>query len=193
MLSLPPGLRGAFKRPFGPVYTDAAALLDDAGRPVIAVGDVVSYHLRAAGHRPAVAVIDGRTEREAVDDGIREALSDPERRRDVANPPGTLSEPLLCALADVAAEFGGGADAEGGGAVTIVVDGEEDLATLPAVLVAPIGATVVYGQPGDGMVRVAVTADAKAEMRSLLERMDGDVAGALAALGVDGPAGVAGN
>jgi hypothetical protein len=43
------------------------------------------------------------------------------------------------------------------------------------------------------MVRVAVTADAKAEMRSLLDRMDGDVAGALAALGVDGPAGAAGN
>ena len=185
MLSLPSELRGAFKRPFGPVYTDATALLADAGRPVIAVGDVVSYHLRTAGHRPAVAVIDGRTEREAVDDGIREALSNPERRRDVANPPGTLEEPLLRALADVAVESAA--------PVTIVVDGEEDLATLPAVLVAPIGATVVYGQPGEGMVRVAVTTDAQAEMRSLLERMDGDVAGALAALGVDDPTGAAGN
>ena len=189
MLSLPSDLRSAFKQPFGPVYTDAAALLEDAGRPVIAVGDVVAYHLRTAGHRPAIAVIDGRTEREAVDDGIRETLSNPERRRDVANAPGTLSEPLLCALADVAAAFGGPDAAP----VTIVVDGEEDLATLPAVLVAPTGGTVVYGQPGVGMVRVAVTADAKAEMRSLLDRMDGDVAGALAALGVDGPAGAAGN
>jgi uncharacterized protein (UPF0218 family) len=52
------------------------------------------------------------------------------------------------------------------------------------VLVAPPGATVVYGQPGEGMVRVAVTSETKAEMRSLLERMDGDVDGALAALGV---------
>ncbi len=182
MLSLPSELRGAFKEPFGPVYADAAALLSDAGRPVIAVGDVVTHHLREAGHRPAVAVIDGRTEREAVDSEIREALSDPERRRDVENEPGTLGEPLLAALADAVA----GADVDTTpDPITIVVDGEEDLATLPAVLVAPTGSTVVYGQPGEGMVRVAVTDDAKTEMRSLLERMDGDVAGAVAALGVD--------
>ena len=180
MLSLPSELRDAFKQPFGPVYTDPAALLSDAGRPVIAVGDVVAYHLRAAGHSPAVAVIDGRTEREAVDAEVREALADPERRRDVANEPGTLGEPLLAALADAVADVDADADP-----ITIVVDGEEDLATLPAVLVAPTGSTVVYGQPGEGMVRVAVTSDTKAEMRSLLERMDGDVAGAVAALGVD--------
>jgi uncharacterized protein (UPF0218 family) len=180
MLSLPSELRGAFKEPLGPVYTDAAALLSDADRPILAVGDVVSYHLREAGHRPAVAVIDGRTEREAVDDEIRKVLSDPERRRDVANEPGTLGEPLLSALADAVADYDTDADP-----VTIVVDGEEDLATLPAVLAAPTGATVVYGQPGEGMVRVAVTADSKTEMRSLLERMDGDVAGALAVLGVE--------
>ena len=179
MLSLSSDLRSAFKRPFGPVYADAAALLSDAGRPVIAVGDVVTYHLRTAGHRPAVSVIDGRTEREAVDAEIREALSDPERRRDVANEPGRLGESLLVALADTVAAAGGDTDP-----ITVVVDGEEDLATLPAALVAPTGATVVYGQPGEGMVRVAVTDSSKREMRSLLERMDGDVAGALAALGV---------
>ncbi|GGI93975.1 hypothetical protein GCM10008995_00190 [Halobellus salinus] len=184
MLSLPPELRGAFKNPFGPVYTDPAALLSDAGRPVIAVGDVVAYHLRAAGHPPAVAVIDGRTEREAVTAEIREALSDPERRRDVANEPGTLGEPLLAALADAVA--GSAVDPEADvDPITVVVDGEEDLATLPAVLIAPIGSTVVYGQPGAGMVRVAVTPETKAEMRSLLERMDGDVSGAVSALGVD--------
>ena len=180
MLSLPSDLRGAFKEPLGRVYTDTAALLSDAGRPVIAVGDVVTYHLREAGHPPAVAVIDGRTEREAVDDEVREALSDPEPRLDVANDPGTLGEPLLAALADAI----GGADSDAD-PITIVVDGEEDLATLPAVLVAPVGATVVYGQPGEGMVRVAVTSETKTEMRSLLERMDGDVAGALAALGIE--------
>jgi len=179
MLSLPSALRDEFKEPLGPVYTDAAALLADAGRPVIAVGDVVTYHLRAAGHPPAVAVIDGRTEREAVADEIREALSDPDNRVEVANEPGTLGEPLLTALADAIDGHGSESDP-----VTVVVDGEEDLATLPAVLVAPTGATVVYGQPGEGMVRVAVTSETKAEMRSLLERMDGDVAGALTALGV---------
>jgi len=178
MLTLPDDVRGSFKDPFGPVYTDAAALLADAGRPVIAVGDVVTYHLRRAGHAPSVALVDGKTKREAVDAEIREALSDPDHRRDVENPPGALSESLLSTLAEAVA-----ADDP----ITIVVDGEEDLAALPAVLVAPVGATVVYGQPDEGMVRVDVTDDAKAEMRSLIERMNGDVAGALAALGVEPP------
>ena len=175
MLSLPSTLRDAFKEPFGPVYTDAAALLADAGRPVIAVGDVVTYHLLEAGHRPAVAVVDGRTEREAVDEEIREALSDPDITREVSNRPGTLGEPLLSALADAI---------DVPSPVTIVVDGEEDLATLPAVLVAPPGGTVVYGQPGEGMVAVAVTSETKAEIRSLFARLDGDVQGALDALEV---------
>ncbi|WP_144906489.1 GTP-dependent dephospho-CoA kinase family protein [Halobellus captivus] len=177
MLTLPKDLRGSFKDPLGPVYTDTEALLAEAGEPIIAVGDVVTYHLRRAGHSPSVAIVDGKTKREAVDAEIREALADPEHRRDVENPPGALSESLLATLAAAVA-----ADET----VTIVVDGEEDLAALPAVLIAPLGATVVYGQPDEGMVRVAVTEDAKAEMRSLIERMDGDVAGALAAMGVDG-------
>ncbi|WP_336021676.1 GTP-dependent dephospho-CoA kinase family protein [Halobellus salinisoli] len=176
MLTLPEDLRSAFKGPLGPVYTDAEALLADAGEPIIAVGDVVTYHLRRAGHAPSVAVVDGKTKREAVDAEIREALADPEHRRDVENPPGAISKALLAALAAAVAA------AE---PTTIVVDGEEDLAALPAVLVAPLGATVVYGQPDEGMVRVAVTEESKAEMRSLIERMDGDVAGALAAMGVD--------
>ena len=184
MLSLPSTLRSAFKQPFGPVYTDAAALLEDAGRPVIAVGDVVTHHLVGAGHNPAAAVVDGRTEREPVGEEVHRTLSDlpgtdpdsPGRRTEVANPPGTLVEPLLAALADAVADPD---------PVTVAVDGEEDLATLPAVLVTPTGGTVVYGQPGEGMVRVAVTPETKAEMRSLLERFDGDVAGALATLGVE--------
>ncbi|WP_049986374.1 GTP-dependent dephospho-CoA kinase family protein [Halobellus rufus] len=177
MLTLPDDLRGSFKDPLGPLYTDTEALLADAGRPIIAVGDVVTYHLRRAGHRPSVAIVDGKTKREAVDAEIREALADPEHRRDVENPAGALSEAMLAALADAVATEE---------PVTIVVDGEEDLAALPAVLVAPLGATVVYGQPDEGMVRVAVTEESKAEMRALIERMDGDVAGALAAMGVDG-------
>jgi len=176
MLTLPDDLRGSFKEPLGPLYTDAAALLADAGRPIIAVGDVVTYHLRRAGHAPSVAIVDGKTKREAVDEEIREALADPEHRRDVENPPGALSEALLSTLAEAVASED---------PITIVVDGEEDLAALPAVLVAPLGATVVYGQPDKGMVRVAVTEDSKAEMRALIEQMDGDVAGALAAMGVE--------
>jgi uncharacterized protein (UPF0218 family) len=62
------------------------------------------------------------------------------------------------------------------------VDGEEDLATLPAVVAAPDGASVVYGQPDEGMVLVEVTPETRAEMRELLGRFEGDVDAALAVL-----------
>jgi len=67
--------------------------------------------------------------------------------------------------------------------VMIEVDGEEDLAALPAIVAAPDGASVVYGQPGEGMVRVAVTPESRAEARELFEALDGDTEAAYDALG----------
>ncbi|MFB6217900.1 MAG: GTP-dependent dephospho-CoA kinase family protein [Halobacteriaceae archaeon] len=165
--TLPEAVRDDLKEPLGPVYGDAAALLEAAGRPLVAVGDVVTYHLLEAGVTPAVAVVDGRTEREAVGGAVADRLAALTATRQVANPAGTLSAGLVEAL--VAAI--GAADA---GDRVIEVDGEEDLAALPAVIAAPEGATVVYGQPGEGMVGVHVDAGTRERATALLERFDTD-------------------
>ncbi|ELZ41412.1 hypothetical protein C471_06023 [Halorubrum saccharovorum DSM 1137] len=185
MLTLPESLRDAFKEPLGPVTTDADELLAGAAEtraervapdaPIIAVGDVVTYHLREAGRVPDVALIDGKTEREAVDAAIESALSAADARRiAVENPAAALSAELLAALREALSD----ADP-----VIIEVTGEEDLAALPAILTAPDGASVVYGQPGEGMVRVPVTPESRAEARELFEALDGDVEAAYEALG----------
>ena len=190
LLTLPESLRDAFKEPLGPVTTDAAALLDavDETRerhgstagdpaPLIAVGDVVTYHLREAGRVPDVAFVDGKTEREAVRTEIETALAATEERRiAVESPAAGLSAALLDALAEALAA---------GEPVTVEVTGEEDLAALPAMLAAPVGSTVVYGQPGEGMVRVAITPEARREARELFEELSGDTAAAYDALRVD--------
>ncbi|EMA57819.1 hypothetical protein C469_14446 [Halorubrum lipolyticum DSM 21995] len=178
-------MRDAFKEPLGPVTTDADELLADAAEtrgeraapdaPVIAVGDVVTYHLREAGRVPDVALIDGKTEREAVDAAIESALAAADDRRiRVENPAASLSADLLEALGEALSD----ADP-----VIIEVTGEEDLAALPAILAAPDGASVVYGQPGEGMVRVAVTPESRAKARELFEALDGDVEAAYGLLG----------
>ncbi|MFC7202799.1 GTP-dependent dephospho-CoA kinase family protein [Haloferax namakaokahaiae] len=177
MLTLPTALRGAFKEPFGPVYTDPEELLSDAsseatGAPLVAVGDVVTYHLRRAGRPPSVAVIDGKTKREAVGDEIRDAI-ETGHVVEVANEPGTISRDLVAALVDALARDG---------PTTLLVAGEEDLATLPAALAAPLGSTVVYGQPDEGMVRIEVTDAVKTRMRDLLDQFEGDGADVLAPL-----------
>jgi uncharacterized protein (UPF0218 family) len=54
----------------------------------------------------------------------------------------------------------------------IFVDGEEDLLTLPAILYAPIGALVIYGQPDEGVVVVKVTEERKKYIKDILKRME---------------------
>nr|WP_241175361.1 GTP-dependent dephospho-CoA kinase family protein [Natronolimnobius sp. AArcel1] len=164
MLVLPDALRGELKDPIGPIETDADALLADVEGPLIAVGDVVTYHLLEAGRTPDVALVDERTEREAVDDEIQAAVTD-EIHLEAVNPPAEISADVIRALRE-------GLDREE--PTTILVDGEEDLVALPAIVAAPEGASVVYGQPGEGMVHVTVTDDHRREMRALLERFDGD-------------------
>jgi len=193
VLELPGALRSELKAPFGPIYTDGDALLADAGEPLVAVGDIVTFHLLEAGRVPAVAFVDERTKRADVDPAVREAIEarrsgtsassgddgqDPsgfDRERTVDNPPATLTADLLSALAEGLAEAG----------TTLVrVDGEEDLATLPAVLAVPEGGSVVYGQPDEGMVLVTADDETRERARSIVERMDGDLGRALSLLGL---------
>jgi uncharacterized protein (UPF0218 family) len=174
VLSLPESLRGELKDPLGSVYTDADGLLADAGRPLIAVGDIVTYHLLQADSRPAVALVDGKTKREAVADEVNEAIDTGsfDRHVTVRNPAATLTAGLLEAVRAAVARATAG---EGQSTVIEIVSGEEDLAALPALAIAPEHAAVVYGQPDEGMVLAAADEETRAGVWDLLERMDGDI------------------
>ena len=190
VLTLPEELREAFKEPFGPVFTDAGALLDASEEPgpIVAVGDVVTYHLLEAGRRPDVAVLDGYTERTPVAAEI-EAGTDTgayDTYLGVENPAATLTAGILDALAAALAGARGNGDGEKAEHAVIDVEGEEDLVTVPAIAAAPEGASVVYGQPGEGMVRVPVEDSTRERARELLERMDGDHERAWELLGIVG-------
>ena len=180
LVTLPDAMRGELKEPMGPIFTDAERLLADAGDgPLIAVGDVVTYHLERAGVAPDVAVVDGLTKREEVTDDVAEGvarLGGEAREVHVANPAAAISRDLAEALREVIA------DPE---PTVLVVDGEEDLVTLPAIAAAPLGASVVYGQPDEGMVLAAVTEESKERTRDLLARMDGDPETLFAILRID--------
>jgi uncharacterized protein (UPF0218 family) len=170
VVSLQEALRGELKDPMGEVYTEADALFSAAEPPLIAVGDIVTYHLIEADHRPDVALIDGQTKRSAIEDHIQDAIDAGvfDREVEVVNAAAGLSAALLSALStaiDAASD---------GESTVIVVDGEEDLATLPAIAAAPSGASVVYGQPDEGMVLVECDEEIKTRVRGLFDRMDGD-------------------
>lgn len=165
VLELPDALRGDLKKPLGPIYTDAENLLAAATEPIVTVGDVVTYHLLEAGYVPTVAFVDERTKRQAVDEEIREGISGFGREVHVDNPPATLTVALLEHLRTGLDE---------GGTTLVRVEGEEDLAAVPAILAVPDGASVVYGQPDEGMGLVTADAESKAFVRGLMEKMHGD-------------------
>lgn len=166
VLRLPDSLRAAFKDPMGPIETDAETLVGDVSGPLIAVGDVVTYHFEQVGHTPDVAVVDGLTERDEIDPDIADVLAASGARRITAsNPAAALSASMVRALRNAY---------ESSEPVAIDVDGEEDLVALPALVLAREGASVVYGQPGEGMVHVQVDEETGVRARELLERMEGD-------------------
>ena len=173
VLRLPEAIREEFKDPLGPVFTDADALLAEAGDPLVAVGDIVTHHLIEAGREPDLAAVDGLTERGQTEDDVRDLLDRGDTR--VWNPAARLTAEALRAVRDGLAA---------GEPTTVVVDGEEDLLTLPVVLAAPADASVVYGQPGEGMVHVHVDDETRERARDLFDRLEGDHERARSALGL---------
>lgn len=165
LAKLPAEMREDLKAPLGDIYTDTGALLADAGEPIVTVGDIVTYHLLEADHRPAVAIVDRKSKRERVEREIIEAIEVFDDRIDVANPQSTITDDLLEAIARAL---------DASGSTVIVVDGEEDLAALPAVIATPMGGSVVYGQPDEGMVLVPITDDTRQRCRELIEAMQSD-------------------
>jgi len=163
LVSLPEGMRDELKDPLGDVLPEVDEnRLAGPGR-IVAVGDMVTYHLLEAGITPDVAVVDGRTKREEVDEEVVERWSEMGVVAHVDNPAGTVTHELVEGLREAFAEGG-----------LVEVDGEEDLGVLPAVALADDGDTVLYGQPREGMVYVEVDDEKRGYVLELLRRMDGN-------------------
>jgi uncharacterized protein (UPF0218 family) len=165
-LIVPEELRSSLKRPLGrllpgsgpEIYEEIAKLTCTSKPPkVIFVGDAVSRIAVTKGLRRDVMIIDNREVRkEAKPVGARAA-----RTFRVRNDRGTIGSDAWAATEEAI---------ESGDAL-MIVDGEEDLLTLVAITVAPLGSFVIYGQPSEGLVLVEVDKEARKKACSLLESM----------------------
>lgn len=165
LLSLPADSREKFKDPLGELYPDTNTFLEHVEGPILAVGDIIAASLLECGWSPAVAVVDGRSHREPIDPATRETLADLSAHNRVENPSGTITRSLVEALLDAI---------EAPLPAKVVVDGEEDLAVMAAVLAAPDGWVVAYGQPHEGVVSITVDETARDRIDDMLEYLEGD-------------------
>ena len=164
MYRLPVSLREVLAKPFGPVHTTGETLRKVHGRMVISVGDVVTQMFLAAEVLPKVMLVDGVTQRGTrVANALDRLPTHGVRQVKVENPPATITHALLSAM---------DTGFKGKGSTLIHVIGEEDLAALPAMIMAPEGAAVCYGQPAQGVVVVIVTSVVRQRAKELLQQME---------------------
>jgi len=145
-------LRAHLKRPLGQLFPDIATAVEHLRklRPtrLITVGDVVTD----------VAVVDFLVTREPVTENLKTRIDSLDVKViHVKNLAGTLTPEMREAFANAKPPL------------KIIVEGEEDLAAIPAVISAPQGSVVVYGQPGEGVVLVKVTESKRREFTDLLK------------------------
>ena len=165
--SLTPELRRKLKEPLGILirgsFNETMKLLKDMTakeKPpsIISVGDTVSRNLDQNQLNPLLSIIDNKVMRKTA----KPISLTAEETVYVKNPQGTITAEAVTAIQEATKKPH---------RVKIVVEGEEDLLALIAILHAPENSLVVYGQPREGIVVVKATKSKKAEVAEILEAM----------------------
>jgi uncharacterized protein (UPF0218 family) len=166
--SVTPELRAKLKEPFDVLIRGSFAetmsrmkgiVEKETPLKIVSVGDTVTRNLHEHGMNPQVSITDNKCMRKRIQPRTFEA----DKVVCVRNPQGTITKEAIGAVREaLASEV----------RVHVVVDGEEDLLTLIAVLYAPEKSLVVYGQPYEGIVVVKVTPEKKAEAEEILKAME---------------------
>ena len=167
---LPKELREELRKLHGELYPGngietARNIINDLKAPakIITVGDIITYNLLSAGVVPNISFVDDRTKRSPVSNEVTHGTKHPHFKTiTVENPPGTITEELLQEVAKAMRSEN---------PLRILVEGEEDLAALPSIAMAPLSSVVIYGLPEEGAVLVRVTENKRKEIQSLLDRM----------------------
>jgi uncharacterized protein (UPF0218 family) len=166
--SLTPELRVKLKAPIGTLirgpYAETMKILKEIVRQekptfMISVGDVVSKSLAENSFFPHVSIVDNRIMRR----NIPPVPLRTEKTINIKNPRGIITKEAVEAIQEAV-------DCDC--SAKIVVDGEEDLLTLIAILYSPENTFVVYGQPHEGIVVVKVTQEKKNEIAAILRTME---------------------
>jgi len=164
-LHLPEALRSELKKPFGTVMecSRIAQVLKDvpADKPLISIGDSVSTCLIESGISPNLIIWDERVKRHPSTRGSAKLLSTYATPLKVSNPPATITKDAWDAVVKSLGEE----------RASVLVNGEEDLLAIPAVLNAPEGSRVVYGLPPEkGAILIVIDRKIRAVFEDILSR-----------------------
>lgn len=162
-LILPESLRPQLRQPLGKLVstTDEVLPFLEKKSVVICVGDIVSNEIKKIGIELAISIIDFKTRRH---DLPRMTIQDVHTAQ---NKQGTISKEAVSVFLNAKEVF-----LKTGQSQTVVIEGEEDLLTLPAILLSPLGGIVLYGQFEQGIVVNRVTEELKNRIRGIIKKFD---------------------
>ncbi len=165
---LTPALRQELKAPLGLLIRGSSdetmqklrELIEKGSPPmVISVGDAVSDSMIKHGIPSHVLIVDNKIMRTP----IKPIPAITYQTVHLRNPPGTLEEEAWAVMRNALS---------GKSRTKVLVDGEEDLLTLVALLCAPENSLVIYGQPHEGIVVVKVREKTRRKIRRIVDAME---------------------
>jgi len=160
-LVLPEDLRSALQQPWGEILKEVPEEIN--GLKTIAIGDITVQEFNQKNVGQFLSIVDFLVQRQIRFHALLELGLNSQNLQNVKNPHGTVTPELFQAVKKAFKTAGEQA---------ILVEGEEDLAVLPVLLIAPLGFLVFYGQPNVGMVMIKVTEENKERAYRMADSFD---------------------
>jgi pantetheine-phosphate adenylyltransferase len=158
-LVLPEGLRSTLQKPWGKLLVDIPQDID--GTKTVVVGDATAEKFNQKSVGQFLSIVDLLIKREIKFHQVSEIGFGNQEVLQIKNPHGEITSELVKAVqATFSTE----------NQTVILIDGEDDLAVLPVLLIAPLDFNIFYGQPNEGLVQVVVTEENKEKAYQLASK-----------------------
>lgn len=158
-LILPENLRSELQKPWGEVLSEIPQGIDSSR--IVVVGDATTQKFNDKKVGQFLSIVDFLIHREVKFHRLSELGFDGQDVQEIKNPHGIITPELIQAIKEAFDKKT---------KTVILIDGEDDLAVLPVLLIAPLGFSVFYGQPNEGLVRVDVAEENKEKAYLLVEK-----------------------
>lgn len=158
-LTIPEKVRETLRIPYGTLFKDFKGAVNSVKcSTYYTVGDYVTHGFSESGETPQIAVIDGVVGRKPFMNEIKLGCF----TFKLKNPVGYLSKALWMAVNEALKKKAN---------VKIAVSGEEDMAVLPLMILAPLNTSIVYGLHGHGTCVIRIDKPVKKIAKEILGKI----------------------
>jgi len=161
-LIMPEILRKELQKPFGKVFKTVHQVIKFIKfikpKMVISVGDIISMSLEEEKIIPDVKIIDYRSRKQPIDKPQKSFKS-------FENNPGTINIETSRKLHLIIEKYLKTKKSQ-----VFIINGEEDLLALPAIIAAPLNSLVIYGHFQLGIICVSIKEEVKKKAKKLISK-----------------------